>query len=48
VEADLDADVAVAIKRNRETQALATEVRSTLQTLDDELRRGGADSSSPR
>ena len=48
VEADLDADLAVAIKRNRETQALATEIRSTLQTLDDELRRGDARDLPPR
>lgn len=40
IEADLDADLAVAITRNRETQQLATEVRSGLQTLEDELRRG--------
>jgi hypothetical protein len=40
VEADLDADLAVAIKRNRETQELVTEVRSGLRTLEDELRRG--------
>ena len=40
VEADLDADLAVAITRNRETQQLVTEVRSGLQTLEDELRRG--------
>ena len=31
---------AVAITRNRETQQLVTEVRSGLQTLEDELRRG--------
>ena len=40
IEADLDADLAVAITRNRETQQLVTEVRSGLQTLEDELRRG--------
>jgi len=40
LEADLDADLAVAITRNRETQQLVTEVRSGLQTLEDELRRG--------
>jgi len=39
VEADLDADVAAAITRNQQTQALASEVRSTLRTLEDELRR---------
>lgn len=39
VEADLDADLAAAITRNQQTQALVTEVQSTLQTLDDELRR---------
>jgi hypothetical protein len=39
VEADLDADLAVAITRNRQTQQLATEVRSGLQTLEEELRR---------
>jgi hypothetical protein len=48
VEAALDADLAVAITRNRETQALATEIRSTLQTLDDELRRGDAGDASQR
>ena len=41
VEADLDADLAAAITRNQETQALVTEVQSTLQTLEDELRRSG-------
>jgi hypothetical protein len=40
VEADLDAELAVAIERNRDTQALVTEIRSTLQTLEEELRRG--------
>jgi hypothetical protein len=40
VEAALDADLAVAINRSRETQALATEARSSLQTLEEELRRG--------
>jgi hypothetical protein len=40
VEADLDADLAVAVKRSRETQALAAEARSSLQTLEEELRRG--------
>lgn len=39
VEAGLDADLAVAINRNRETQKLVTEVRAGLQTLEDELRR---------
>ena len=42
IEADLDADLAVAITRNRETQQLAAEVQSGLQTLEDELRRGRA------
>ena len=40
-EADLDADLAVAITRNRETQELVTEVRSGLATLEEELRREG-------
>ena len=40
VEAQLDADLAVAIKRNRATQELVTEVRSELRTLEDELRGG--------
>lgn len=39
IEADLDADLAAAITRNRQTQQLVTEVRSGLQTLEDELRR---------
>ena len=39
VEAGLDADLAVAITRNRKVQELLTEVRAGLQTLDDELRR---------
>ena len=39
VEARLDADLATAIARNRETQALAAEVQSGLSTLEDELRR---------
>jgi hypothetical protein len=46
VEADLDADLAAAITRNQETQALVTEVQSTLRTLEAELRRSsgaGAD-----
>lgn len=48
VEADLDADLAAAINRNQETQALANEVESTLQTLEDELRRpGGAGADRP-
>jgi hypothetical protein len=42
VEADLDADLAAATARNQQTRALADEVRSGLQTLDDELRRQGA------
>ena len=40
VEADLDADLATAITRNRQTRALATEVESGLRTLEQELRRG--------
>jgi hypothetical protein len=40
VEADLDADLATAVTRNQRTQALASEVRSGLQTLEGELRRG--------
>ena len=39
VEADLDADLATAITHNQQTQALLTEVRSGLRTLEDELRR---------
>ena len=39
VEADLDADLAAAITRNQQTQALVSEVESTLRTLEDELRR---------
>lgn len=39
IEADLDADLAVAKTRNQETQALAGEMRSSLQTLEEELRR---------
>jgi hypothetical protein len=39
VEAQLDADLAAAIARNRETQALAAEVESGLRTLEDELLR---------
>jgi hypothetical protein len=39
VEADLDADLAAAKTRNQQTQALVTEVRSGLRTLEDELRR---------
>jgi hypothetical protein len=39
VEADLDADLATAKTRNAQTQALVTEVRSGLRTLEDELRR---------
>jgi hypothetical protein len=40
VEADLDADLATAITRNRQTRALVTEVESGLRTLEQELRRG--------
>jgi Domain of unknown function (DUF4398) len=44
VEATLDADLATAITRNEQTQALVTEVRSGLRTLEEELRRSnGAD-----
>lgn len=43
VEADLDADLAAAITRNRQTQSLVTEVRSGLSTLEDELRRSGSE-----
>ena len=43
VEADLDADLATAITRNRQTQALVTEVESGLRTLEQELRRGETD-----
>lgn len=39
IEADLDADLAVAKTRNQETQALAGETRASLQTLEQELRR---------
>jgi hypothetical protein len=39
VEADLDADFAAAISRNRETQRLASEVRDGLRTLEQELER---------
>ena len=39
VEADLDADLAAAITRNQQTQALVTEIRAGLRTLEDELRR---------
>jgi hypothetical protein len=39
VEADLDADLAAAITRSEQTQALATEVRAGLATLEQELRR---------
>jgi hypothetical protein len=40
VEADLDADLATAITRNRQTRALVAEVESGLRTLEQELRRG--------
>jgi hypothetical protein len=40
VEADLDADLATAITRHRQTQLLAEEVDSGLRTLEEELRRG--------
>jgi hypothetical protein len=39
VEANLDADLAAAIARNRQTQELVTEVRAGLRTLEDELQR---------
>jgi hypothetical protein len=39
IEADLDADFAAAISRNRETQQLAGEVRDGLRTLERELER---------
>jgi hypothetical protein len=39
VEADLDADLAVAITRNKQTQELVTEVRAGLRALEDEARR---------
>lgn len=42
VEADLDADLAAAITRHRQTQLLAEEVDSGLRTLEDELRRSGS------
>lgn len=48
VEADLDADLAAAISRNQQTRALAAEVRSGLQTLDEELRRNRADGGAER
>jgi hypothetical protein len=48
IEADLDADLAVAIKNNRDTQALVTEIRSGLRTLEEELRRGEASDFSAR
>jgi hypothetical protein len=38
-EAVLDADLAVAITRHRQTEQLAAEVRSGLQTLEQELQR---------
>jgi hypothetical protein len=41
VEADLDADLAAAITRSEQTQALAAEVRAGLTTLEEELRRSG-------
>jgi hypothetical protein len=39
VEAHLDADLAIAIARNEETQALVAEVQSGLRTLEEQLRR---------
>ena len=42
VQAELDANLAMAKTRNQETQALIGEVRSSLQTLEEELRRGEA------
>lgn len=44
VEAALDAELAGAITRNEQTQALVSEVRSGLDTLEGELRRSGSDS----
>ena len=41
-EASVDAELATAITRNRKVQELLTEVRSGLQTLDNELRRNDA------
>jgi hypothetical protein len=44
VEAGLDAELALAITRNRQTQTLVTEVQSGLRALEDELSRtNGAD-----
>jgi hypothetical protein len=43
VEAVLDAELARAITRNEQTQALVSEVRSGLDTLEGELRRSGPD-----
>ena len=44
VEAGLDAELALAITRNKQTQTLVTEVQSGLQALEDELKRtGGTD-----
>jgi len=48
VEADLDADLAVALTRNQQTQAAAAEVRAGLRTLDDELRRPEGSGFDPR
>lgn len=39
VEADLDADLAIAITRHRETQQLVAEVREGLRTLEQESQR---------
>jgi hypothetical protein len=39
VEAELDADLALAIARNQQTQALVAEVQSGLRTLEEQLRR---------
>jgi predicted metal-dependent hydrolase len=39
IEADLDADVAAATARNQEMQFAATELRESIRTLQDELRR---------
>jgi hypothetical protein len=44
VEATVDAELADAITRNEQTQALVSEVRSGLDTLEGELRRSGSDS----
>jgi hypothetical protein len=47
VQAALDADLALAKNRNRKTQELASEVRSGLRTLEEELRRNESSALSP-